>query len=265
MSSQPRSKSLEGKVALVTGSGRGIGAAIVTRFAEHGANVVVNYHSSADKAEKVAEHCRSLGVKAVTVKGDVSSPADIERLFETAAKELGGIDIVMSNSGIEHFNDLEQTKPVEIEKVFRTNVFGQYYVAQAAHKHMNKNGRLILISSISAQWGITRHAVYSASKAAIQGMVKCLAQDFGPKGITVNAVAPGGIKSDMWIETAKDYVPGGELMSDKDIDERISKMSPFNRPGYPEDIAGVVALLASPEAQWLTGQTLHAGGGAFMA
>lgn len=113
--------------------------------------------------------------------------------------------------------------------------------------------------------GVPRHALYSASKAAITGMVKCLAHDFGSRKITVNCIAPGGIKSDMYTEAAKDYFPGGENLTAEEIDEKVSGMSPMGRPGFPDDIAGVVALLASPESQWMTGQTFHVNGGAHMA
>ena len=113
--------------------------------------------------------------------------------------------------------------------------------------------------------GILRHAIYSASKAAIQGMVKSLAMDFGPRGITVNCIAPGGVKTDMYTEHAAKYFPGGEKMSLEDIDAALSNWSPLGRPGYPDDIAGFVSLLASPESQWMTGQTFHVSGGAYMA
>jgi tetrahydroxynaphthalene reductase len=111
---------------------------------------------------------------------------------------------------------------------------------------------------------VARHAIYAASKAAIQGMVKCLAVDFGPNNITVNCIAPGGIESDMFLETAKDYVPGGERLTMEELDARVSTMSPLGRPGVPDDVAGLVSLIASPEAQWMTGQTFHCSGGAHM-
>lgn len=113
--------------------------------------------------------------------------------------------------------------------------------------------------------GVPRHALQSASKAAITGIVKCLAHDFGHRNITVNCIAPDGIKSDMYAEAAKDYLPGGANMTIEEIDEKISSMSPFKRPGYPEDIAGFVVFISSPESQWMTGQTFHVGGGANMA
>ena len=152
-------KNLAGKVALVTGSGRGIGAAIALRLASHGANVVINYHSSPDRAEGVAEKARSLGVKAICVKADVSKKADVVALFETIKMELGRIDIIMSNSGIEHFGELESVKEEEIDRVFSVNVKGQFFVAQEAHKYLKNNGRLILISSISAN--MVCHVLFS--------------------------------------------------------------------------------------------------------
>ncbi|KAK6077001.1 tetrahydroxynaphthalene reductase-1 [Seiridium cupressi] len=258
-------KPLAGKVALVTGSGRGIGAAIIRKLATYGADVVVNYANSSAAAEAVAASARDLGVRAICVRADVSKRADIAQLFRQAIEELGKLDIVMSNSGIEHFGDLEKVEEQEIDKVLAVNVKAQFFIAQEAYKHLNEGGRLILTSSISAVWGVPRHAVYSASKAAITGMVKCLAQDFGPRKTTVNCIAPGGIKSGMYTEAAKDYYPGGESVSVEEIDKKVGAMSPMGKPGYPEDVAGVVMPLASPELQWLTGQTLHVSGGAHMA
>ncbi|KAM0085576.1 hypothetical protein ACKRZS_002182 [Fusarium odoratissimum] len=242
-------KTLEGKVALVTGSSRGIGAAIATRLAKHGAKLGINYVSSASAAESVAENIRSLGVEAIAIKADVSKPK---------------LDIVMSNSGIEHFGDLESVTDEEIDKVLGVNVKAQFVMAQQAYKHLEDEGRLILISSISAVWGVPRHALYSASKAAVQGTVKCLAWDFGSRGITVNCIAPGGVKTDMYAEASAKYLKGGDKMSIEEVDGQISEMSPLGRPGFPNDIAGVIAMLASPEAQWITGQTIHASGGAHM-
>ncbi|KAL6904276.1 hypothetical protein GGI43DRAFT_400028 [Trichoderma evansii] len=258
------SKSLAGKVALITGSSRGIGAAIALHLAEHGANVVINYVSSAEAAEAVAEKARSFGVKAITIKADVSKGPEIIAMFQTAKAEFGSLDIVMSNSGIEHFGKLEEVTEEEIDRIFSVNVKAQFIVAQQAHKYLADSGRLILISSISAVMGIPNHALYSASKAAIQGMVKCLAWDFGKRNITVNCIAPGGVKTDMYAEAAAKYLPGGDKMTIEEIDDKISVWSPLGRPGFPADIAGVVALLASPEAQWITGQTIHASGGAHM-
>ncbi|KAJ5306173.1 hypothetical protein PENANT_c024G03691 [Penicillium antarcticum] len=255
---------LTGKVALVTGSSRGIGAATALRLAQRGASVAVNYFTSAQAAEDVAEHIRSCGVKAILVKADVSQEADIKLLFQTVVDELGRIDVVFSNSGIEHFGALPAVAGEEIDHVFAVNVKAQFFVAQQSHKHMADHGRLILMSSVSAQKGFPGHAIYAASKAAIQGMVRCLAFDFGSRNITVNAIAPGGVKTDMYKEAAAKYFPGGEDMTEAEIDDSVSKWSPLGRPGIPEDISGVVALLASADSQWLTGQTFQVSGGAYM-
>ncbi|KAM3069009.1 hypothetical protein ACMFMG_004188 [Clarireedia jacksonii] len=256
---------LTGKTAIVTGSSRGIGAAIALRLASHGANLVINYVSSASAAETVAEQIRQLGTKAITIRADVTQKSEIMTMFQKAKEEFGRIDIVMSNSGIEHFDDLPNVTGEDIDRVFAVNVKAQFFVAQAAYEYLEHGGRLILISSISAVWGLARHAVYASSKAAIQGMAKCLAVDFGKKGITVNVIAPGGVKTDMYATVAAEYIPGGASMTIEEIDEQISKMSPLGRPGFPEDIAGVVAFIAGPDSQWLTGQTFHVSGGAHMA
>ncbi|KAH0279731.1 ESC reductase, partial [Aureobasidium melanogenum] len=263
MSSTDR-KSLAGKVALVTGSSRGIGAAIALRLASHGADVVINYISSASAAEEVANRARSFGVRAFAIKADVSQADQIKAMFEKAIAEFGKLDIVMSNSGIEHFGELAEILPEDIDRVLGVNVKAQFMVAQQAFKYLGDNGRLVLISSVSAVMGFPNHALYSASKAAIQGMVRSLAWDFGKRNITVNCIAPGGIKTDMYAEAAAKYIPGGDKMSIEDIDAKVSQWSPLGRPGFPNDIAGVVALLASEEAQWITGQTMHVNGGTYM-
>ncbi|KAL9109446.1 MAG: hypothetical protein Q9227_005954 [Pyrenula ochraceoflavens] len=260
----PISRNLEGKVALVTGSSRGIGAAIALRLAQHGAHVAVNYVSSASAAEAVAAKIRTHNVKSIVVKANVSHQPEIKAMFETVVAELGRIDIVMSNSGIEHFGAVPDVTGEEIDRVFAVNVKAQYFVAQQAYSHMADHGRLILISSISAQRGIPNHAIYSASKAAIQGMIKSLAYDFGHRHITVNAIAPGGIKTDMYTEAAAKYFPDGDKMTPQEVDDALSKWSPLGRPGFPEDIAGVVAMIAGEESEWLTGQTFQVGGGACM-
>ncbi|KAI8633898.1 NAD(P)-binding protein [Xylariaceae sp. FL1651] len=257
-------KNLAGKVALVTGSSRGIGAAIALRLAKQGANVVINYVSSASAADEVAAKARELGVKAAVIKADVSKGDEIAALFKKAKEELGRIDIVMSNSGIEHFGKLEDVTEEEFDRVFHVNVRAQFVVAQQAHKYIEEGGRLFLIGSVSANFGLKNHAVYASSKAAIQGMVKCLAWDFADKRATVNVIAPGGVQTDMAAENAKHYVPGSDKMTSDEIIAKVGAGSPFNRMGQTDDIANIVALLSSPDAEWITGQTIHCNGGAFM-
>ncbi|KAJ5280412.1 hypothetical protein N7478_005784 [Penicillium angulare] len=258
------SKNLAGKVAIVTGGSRGIGAAIAIKFAEHGANVAINYVSSPTAAEEVAQKVRSFGVKAITIKADVSQENEVSAMFETLMQELGRLDIAVSNSGIEYFATHAETTGADIDRIFGVNVKGQYFVAQQAYKYMADHGRVMLTSSISAVKGVPRHAVYAASKSAVQGMTKCLAVDFGSRNITVNCIAAGGVKTDMYDENSAEYIPGGDKMTPEQIEVMLSKWSPLGRVGLPEDISGIALLIASPESQWLTGQTFQACGGAFM-
>ncbi|KAL1745488.1 hypothetical protein HDZ31DRAFT_81901 [Schizophyllum fasciatum] len=257
-------KFLAGKVALVTGSSRGIGASTALGLAEAGADVVINYVRSKGPAEEVAQKARALGVRAEVIQADVTRPEEIERLFTEAVQKFGRLDIAFANAGIESWVRPDEFTREEMDKVFGTNVYSQLFVAQQAYKHLKDEGRLILMSSIAAHMGRPAHAFYASSKAAIQGATRALAWDFGPRKITVNAVAPGGIKTDMYTEAAGKYIPGGDKMSPEEIDRITGSWSPLNRPGYPEDVVGAVLLLASPHSQWITGQTLAVCGGARM-
>ncbi|KAI0407700.1 hypothetical protein F4802DRAFT_605496 [Xylaria palmicola] len=257
-------KTLAGKVALVTGSSRGIGAAIALRLAQDGADVVINYVSSESAAQNVAAEVRNLGVRAIVIKADVSKADEIATMFANAKEALGRIDIVMSNSGIEHFGSLESVTEDEFDRVFAVNVRGQFLVAQQTHKYIEEGGRLFLIGSVSANWGLKGHAVYASSKAAIQGMVKCLAWDFADKKVTVNLISPGGVQTDMAAENAKHYIPGSDKMTHDEVVAKVGAASPFNRMGKTDDIANIVARLSSPDSAWMTGQTIHCNGGVFM-
>ncbi|EPQ58012.1 tetrahydroxynaphthalene reductase [Gloeophyllum trabeum ATCC 11539] len=262
---QAKPKNLQGKVALVTGSSRGLGREIALELASRGASVVINYAKSAGPAQDVVRQAESFGVKAVAVQADVSSPRDIENLFDKAVEAMGKIDIVMSNSGIEAFYKVEDVTPADFDRVFNINTRGQFFVAQQAWKHVTEGGRLILMSSISAQAkGVRNHALYAGSKAAVEAFARCLALDFGPKRITVNALAPGGVKSDMYRESAPKYIPGAENWSEEQVDAALAKLTPLNRVAVPADIAKVVAFLASDDGGWVNGQTLTLSGGAAM-
>jgi len=257
MGIENRPKTLAGKVALVTGSGRGIGAGNAIELGARGANVVVNYAKSAAQAQDVVKQIEKLGVKAIAIQADVSKLSEIDRLFQEAIQHFGKIDIVMSNSGTEFFCPLEEVTEADYDRVFNLNTRAQYFVAQATLKYAEHGGRLILMSSITTYTRTVRdHAIYSATKAAVEAFVRCFAGDFGKKKITVNAVAPGGVKSDMFAENAKRYVPPG-----MDPEEALSSMTPLNRVGYPEDIARVVAFLASEDGEWVNGQTIVCSGG----
>ncbi|KAK4653267.1 Actin-related protein 2 [Podospora pseudocomata] len=257
--------SLEGKVALVTGAGRGIGRGVALELGKRGASVVVNYVSSAGPASEVVKEIESYknGAKAIAIQADVSKVSEINRLFSEAKKHFGKIDIVMSNSGTESWDKTEEVTEEKYDHVFNLNARAQFFVGQAAYKHLEQNGRLILMTSIAAGLlGVKDHALYNASKMAVIGMVKSFATDFGVKGITVNGVAPGGIKSDMFTENAWHYIPGGSPDWGKEkIEGLMAAHCPLGRCAVPEDVARVVAFLSSEDGGWVNGQILTISGG----
>lgn len=202
--------SLQGKVALVTGAGRGIGKGIALEFAARGAKVVINYRKSTNEANAVVEEIKAIGSDAVAIQADVTKIPDIIRLFEEGKKAFGRLDIVMSNSGKEDFTPLLEVTPEIYDDVFNTNTRSQFFVAQQAYKHLEMEGSVILMSSIAA--GTRRpkdHSLYAGSKNAIKAFVRTLSTDMGDKHIRVNAIAPGGVMSDMFAHAAWRYAPGG--------------------------------------------------------
>ncbi|GIJ81550.1 short chain dehydrogenase AgnL6 [Aspergillus pseudoviridinutans] len=254
---------LDGKVALVTGAGRGIGAAMALELGRCGARVIVNYAKSSGPANALVEQIKSLGTDAVAIQADVSQVVQTVRLFEGAVKVFGGLDIVCSNAGVVSFGHLSEVTEEEFDRVFNVNTRGQFFVAREAYKHLNSPGRIILMSSNTADsFTVPRHSLYSASKGAINTFVRCLAKDCGDKKITVNAVAPGGTVTDMFHETAKDYLPNADHLSKEQILEIVANVSPLKRCGYPIDIAKVVCFLASSESEWINGKVLGLDGGA---
>lgn len=256
---------LDGKVALVTGSGRGLGRQNALELASRGALLVLNYSRASGPAEAVVAEIEKLSSKAIAIKADVSKPAEIAAMFKQAMEHYGHIEIVVSNSGVETFGHISEITPEEYDRVFSINTKGQLFVAQQAYHYLTKGGRLVMLSSISAQAkGVANHSIYSGSKGAVEAFARCLAVDFGGKNITVNAIAPGGIKTDMYAEVAREYIPNGASLSDEEIDQIASSWSPLKRPGYPTDVSRVVAFLCSEDAGWINGQVITIGGGASM-
>ncbi|KAK5139569.1 hypothetical protein LTR04_003479 [Oleoguttula sp. CCFEE 6159] len=255
------SASLHGKVALITGAGRGIGRGCAIELGKRGCSVVVNYansKSSADEVCKVIESCGS-GAKAISIQADVSKPAEIQRLFEESKKHFGKIHIVMSNSGTESWDKTEEITEEKYDHVMNLNAKAQFFVGQAAYKYLEEGGRLILMSSIAAGLlGVKDHLLYNASKMAVIGMIKSFATDYGKRGITVNGVAPGGIKSDMFTQNAWHYIPGGspDWPAEK-IEELMANHCPLGRCAVPEDVARVVAFLASDDGGWVNGKPCY--------
>lgn len=249
--------SLENKVALITGAGRGIGRGCALELARRGASIVVNYVSSEAAAKEVCSLIEGFnnGAKAVAIQADVSKVSEIHRLFEEAKQAFGKIDIVMSNSGTESWDKTEEISEEKYDHVMNLNARAQFFVGQTAFKFLEPNGSLILMSSIAAGLlGVKDHALYNASKMAVIGMIKSFATDFGVKGITVNGVAPGGIKSDMFTQNAWHYIPGGspEWPAEK-IESLMASHCPLGRCAVPEDVARVVAFLASEDGGWING------------
>ena len=247
---------LSGKVALVTGASRGIGAGIALELGARGASVVVNYVKGHDSAHSICAQIRASGSAACAIQADVSKVAEITRLFDASVAHFGKIDIVCSNSGMESFDKTEEITEERFDLVFGLNLRAQFFVGQHAYKYCTRGGRLILMSSIAAGLiGVGDHALYNGSKSAINGITKSFAKDFGKKGITVNAIAPGGVKSDMFTQVAWKYIPGatGEWSAER-IEGAMASHCPLGRCAVPEDVARVVAFLAGEDGGWVNGE-----------
>jgi 3-oxoacyl-[acyl-carrier protein] reductase len=244
---------LAGKVAVVTGASKGIGAAIAKQLAADGAAVVVNYASSKSGADKVVADITKAGGKAVAIQGDVAKKADIEKLFAETKKAFGHVDILVNNAGIYEFAPLEQITEEHFRKQFDLNVLGLLLTTQEAVKHFpSTGGNVINISSIVSTLAPANGAVYSATKGAVDTITQSLAKELGTRHIRVNAVNPG------LVETEGSVTAG---FTNGDFHDQYVKNAPLGRIGYPQDIASAVAYFASNESSWVTGQTLIVSGG----
>ncbi|MCR5148103.1 MAG: 3-oxoacyl-[acyl-carrier-protein] reductase [Eubacterium sp.] len=242
---------LKGKTAVVTGGSRGIGRAICVKLASLGANVVTCYANSSAAADETVKLCEEYGVKAVAVKADISVKEDVDNLLAEAVKITGTIEILVNNAGITRDKLLISMKDEDFDDVINTNLKGAFYTMRAASKLMMKKryGRIVNISSIVGIYGNAGQINYSASKAGLIGMTKSLAKELGGRGIICNAVAPGFISTDM---TA--------VLSDE-VKEKLAANIALKRIGEPEDVANVVAFLASDDSSYVTGQVIEVSGG----
>ncbi|MGF6368702.1 3-oxoacyl-[acyl-carrier protein] reductase [Paraburkholderia sp. RAU6.4a] len=243
---------LTGKVAVVTGASKGIGAAIAKALAAQGASVVVNYASSRAGADKVVADITAAGGKAVAVGGDVSKAADANGIIDTAIETYGRLDALINNSGVYEFAALEEITEAHFHKHFDVNVLGLLLVSQAAARHLGEGGSIVNVSSVVTRITPATTAVYTATKGAVDAITGVLAKELGPRKIRVNSVNPG------MVETEGTHSAG---VIGSDFETWAISTTPLGRIGQPDDIADVVAFLASDDARWLTGESLIASGG----
>jgi 3-oxoacyl-[acyl-carrier protein] reductase len=248
-----KTQKLSGKVAIVTGASKGIGAAIAKELASEGASVVVNYSSSKADGEKVAKEITAKGGKGIAVQANLSKQEDVERLFDQTKKAFGRLDILVNNAGIYEFAPLDKLNEEHFHKQFNLNVLGVLLASQAAAKQFdNGGGSIINISSVVSTLGIPQAAVYSGTKGAVDAITRSLASELGPRGIRVNAIRPG------MVETEGTQSSG---IAESEMRKQVEAQTPLRRIGQPQDIAGTAVFLASLDASWITGETFVISGG----
>ena len=246
-------KKLAGKVAVVTGASKGIGAAIAKNLGAEGATVVVNYSSSKDEAARVVGDITDNGGRAIAVKANLSKKAEIDQLFAETKKAFGQVDILVNNAGIYEFSPLEDVTEEHFHKQFNLNVLGLILATQAAVRQFNpKGGSIINISSVVSTLGVPAAAVYSGTKGAVDSITRSLAKELGPRGIRVNAINPG------MVETEGVRAAG---IAESDMRKQVEAQTPLGRIGQPQDIASAAVFFASADSAWLTGETLTIAGG----
>jgi 3-oxoacyl-[acyl-carrier protein] reductase len=244
---------IAGKVAIVTGASKGIGASIAKHLAAAGATVVVNYSSSKAGADAVVEEIMKQGGKAVAVGANLSKPEEVTKLFDETKKQFDKLDILVNNAGVYEFAPLEAITPEHFHKQFDLNVLGLLLATQEAVKLMGSaGGSIVNISSILARSASPSSSVYSATKAAVNAITVSLSQELGAKQIRVNAVNPG------MVETEGAHTAG---ITESDFRKQVEAQTPLGRIGQPKDIAPTVAFLASDDASWITGETFYVAGG----
>jgi 3-oxoacyl-[acyl-carrier protein] reductase len=247
------SKKLTGKVAVVTGASKGIGAAIAVHLATEGAAVVVNYSSSKEGAERVVAEIVGKGGKAVAVQANVAKKADIQRLFIETKKAFGRLDVLVNNAGIYEFAPLENVTAAHFHKHFDLNVLGLILSTQEAVKHFGQGGGSVInISSVASSLAPPNTSVYSATKAAVDAVTRSLANELGPRNIRVNSINPG------MVETEGVHAAG---FIGSDFQKQLEAQTPLGRIAQPGDIGPIAVFLASTDSGWLTGETLLASGG----
>lgn len=252
---------LENSRALVTGASSGIGEGIARAFAEAGASVLVNYVSGRDEAERIAEEIRERGAKAVPVQGDVSRPEDCARLFDAARQELGGIDVVVANAGIQRDAPFTEMNLEDWRKVIDVNLTGQFICAQEAVRRFRRQGidpsrspalgKIIFTNSVHQEIPWSGHVNYATAKGGLKLLMETMAQELAAEKIRVNAIAPGAIKTAI----------NKQAWETEDAKDKLLKLIPYGRVGEPEDVARAAVWLASDDADYVVGTTLFVDGG----
>jgi 3-oxoacyl-[acyl-carrier protein] reductase len=246
-------KSLAGKVAVVTGASKGIGAAVARALGAAGAVVAVNYASDKSGAERVVADIAAAGGKAIAIKGDVANPADVARLFAETSKAFGRLDILVNNAGIYKYVPLGDITPEAFHRQFDINVLGTLLATKEAAKHFGPDGGSVInLSSVVSEAAFANASIYSATKAAIDAITRVLAAELGPRKIRVNAIAPGVV------ETEGTHTAG---MIGSDFEKNAVALTPLGRIGQPDDIARVAVFLASSDSGWITGERILTSGG----
>ena len=244
---------LDGKVAVITGASKGIGASVAKHLAAEGASVVVNYASSKQGADKVVDEISKGGGKAIAVQGDVAKKKDIERLFAETKKAFGRLDILVNNAGVYQFTPLEAVTEEEFHREFNINVLGLLLSTQEALKHFGpEGGSVINISSSATAVTPPNSSVYTGTKGAVDTITGVLAKELGPRKIRVNAINPGGVETEGFTSMG---------FSGSDFEKQMIAQTPLGRLGQPDDIGPVAAFLASSDARWVTGEIVHVAGG----
>jgi len=243
---------LKGKVAVVTGASKGIGAAIAKSLAAEGASVVVNYASSKSGADTVVSDITDAGGKAVAVHGNVSKPAEAQGIIDAAIKNFGHLDILVNNSGVYEFSPIESFTEEHYNKIFNVNVLGLLLTTQAADKHLGEGASIINIGSVVSSLTPPNSAVYTATKGAVDAITGVLAKELGAKKIRVNSINPG------MVETEGVHTAG---IIGSDFEKGIVAQTPLGRVGQVDDIASVAVFLSSNDSKWITGELVRTGGG----
>lgn len=243
-------KNLKNKTAIVTGSSRGIGKMIALKLGQMGASVVVNYSNNNKLAKEVSSEIINIGGKSVSIKADMRNKNEIKFLFDKTIEHFGAIDILINNAGIAFFKKVEEVSEEEFDDIFAINVKGLFFSCQQAARKMADGGKIINISSSVTKCMLPNYGAYAATKGAVEQITKVLAKELGHKNITVNAISPGPVDTELFRQGK----------SEEQIDN-LARMAAFGRIGTPQDIAEATALLVSDEAGWISGQNLCVNGG----